>query len=91
MRGTFLTLVLLLLTYHTFAGRFGHKHKHIVEEEEEEKTKYKAPEPQLVNSAKHSQKVKPEPLSDQVQTPFVAHALEMKNHLHKPKNMRPYI
>lgn len=79
---------LFFLDNEVHAGRFSHVHKKEPQVDRKTSEEYKPPEPQLVNSAKRHPDRKAEPVVTHVQTPFIAHALEMKNHRAAPRSIR---
>ena len=87
----YLALLALLLTVDTYAGRFGQRRKTVGNQPAVEDQSY-LPKPQLINSAKKvivgsskQELFNPQEVIRNVQTPFVAHALDMKNHPYRPK------
>ena len=88
MKPSAFSVIILLFILNSHAGRFGHKHQKKQQQETLSEQEYNPPEPHLVNSAKVIPSYQIDSSQSSVHTPFVAHALEMKNHLHKPKTIK---
>ncbi|KAH7823931.1 uncharacterized protein MONOS_16803 [Monocercomonoides exilis] len=76
-------LIALAFISDTYAGRFTHRKKEEKQIADPAEKQQKQLKPNLVNSAKRFIQSQDPPLVNEVKTPFVAHAIEMKNH--KPK------